>query len=57
MLVLTRKSGQTIHIGDVIVRVVETRSGRCRIAIEAPREVLIRRGELEDKERGRENAA
>ena len=57
MLVLTRKSGQTIHIGDVVVRVVRTHGNRCRIAIEAPREVLIRRGELKDNNQDKGRAA
>lgn len=44
MLVLTRKAGQSIVIGDrIVVRVTAIEGGRCRIGIEAPRDVRIRR--------------
>ncbi|QDT01347.1 carbon storage regulator [Adhaeretor mobilis] len=47
MLVLTRREDETIRIGDdIIVKVVRNRGGRVRLAIEAPRSVPIRRGEL-----------
>lgn len=42
MLVLTRKEGQRIVIGDSIEVVVKRISGgRVRLAIEAPREVRV----------------
>jgi carbon storage regulator CsrA len=47
MLVLTRRVGESICIGDdVEVRIVEARGGKVRLAIEAPREVNVRRAEL-----------
>jgi carbon storage regulator len=47
MLVLTRKPKQQIMIGDdIIVNVVEVQGDNVRIAIEAPREVKIYRGEI-----------
>ncbi len=47
MLVLTRKPRQQIMIGDqIIVNVVEVQGDNVRIAIEAPREVKIYRGEI-----------
>mgnify|MGYP003453006295 CR=1 FL=1 len=47
MLVLTRKSGEAIYIGDNIKIVVgDMDRGKVRICIEAPKEVEIRRGEL-----------
>ncbi|GAB4098639.1 carbon storage regulator [Sinomonas halotolerans] len=47
MLVLTRKSGQSIHLGDGIVLTVQRVSGdSVRIGIEAPQSVQIRRGEV-----------
>lgn len=50
MLVLTRHAQQAIIIGNgdnpITVRVTEIRGGRIRLAIDAPREVAIRRGEL-----------
>ena len=43
MLVLTRKVGESIRIGDgIVVRVLET-GGRVRLGIEAPRDVSITR--------------
>ncbi len=47
MLVLTRKPKQQIMIGDdIIVNVVEVQGDNVRIAIEAPREIKIYRGEI-----------
>ncbi len=49
MLVLTRKSGETIHIGDDIrVTVMEIKGGQVRLGIEAPRRVKVFRGEIYD---------
>ena len=46
-LVLTRKVSETILIdGRVRVTVLTSRSGRCRLKIEAPQDVQILRGEL-----------
>ena len=48
MLVLSRKVGEHIRLGDSIeVLVVSTSNGRVRLGIQAPKEVLIRRSELE----------
>lgn len=48
MLVLTRKPMQQIRIGnDITVTVVKVERNTIRIAIEAPRDVRILRGELE----------
>ena len=48
MLVLSRKSGEQLLIGDDIVVTVNRISGnRVAIGIEAPRDVRIVRGELE----------
>lgn len=47
MLVLTRKPRQQIMIGDdIIVNVVDVQGDNVRIAIDAPREVKIYRGEI-----------
>ncbi len=47
MLVLTRKPRQQIMIGDEItVNVVAVQGDNVRIAIEAPRDVKIYRGEI-----------
>lgn len=47
MLVLSRKPGEEIVIaGGIVLRVVEVRKGRVRLGIDAPRDVVIERGEL-----------
>jgi len=52
MLVLSRKEGERIVIGDNITLVISKVSGnRVTIGIEAPREVKVVRGELEDSGR------
>jgi carbon storage regulator len=51
MLVLSRKEGQQLIIGDNIVLTINRISGnRVAIGIDAPREVRIVRGELERHE-------
>ena len=48
MLVLSRKVGERIHVGDDIVLEIRRIAGnRVTLALEAPREVRILRGELE----------
>ena len=47
MLVLTRKPGEKIFIGDNIsLTVVEVKGDSVRIAVDAPRDVKIYRGEI-----------
>ena len=47
MLVLTRKPGEKIFIGDnMSLTVVEIKGDNVRIAVDAPREVKIYRGEI-----------
>ena len=48
MLVLSRKVGERIHVGDNIVLEIRRIAGnRVTLALEAPRDVRILRGELE----------
>ncbi len=50
MLVLTRKAGEGIIIGDDIkITVVELKGGGVRIGIDAPREMKVHRQEVFDK--------
>lgn len=47
MLVLSRKTNETIKIGDDIeIRILEVKGDTIRIGIEAPKTVDILRGEL-----------
>ncbi|QDU74452.1 hypothetical protein Pan97_14600 [Bremerella volcania] len=46
MLVLSRKVGQTILIGNTEVHVLKIH-GQVRLGIEAPKDVPIRRGEMD----------
>ncbi|GGQ42165.1 carbon storage regulator CsrA [Couchioplanes azureus] len=47
MLVLTRKAGESVMIGDdVVVTVLEARGDVIRIGIQAPRDVQVHREEV-----------
>lgn len=47
MLVLTRKLGENIRIGDQVkITVLEVRSGQVKLGIEAPPEVKVHREEI-----------
>jgi len=50
MLVLTRKAGEGIVIGDnITIKVIEMKSGGVRIGIDAPRDTKIYRQEVYDR--------
>jgi carbon storage regulator len=47
MLVLTRKIGEQIVIGDdIIIKIVEVKGKQVRVGIEAPRSVEVNREEI-----------
>jgi carbon storage regulator CsrA len=47
MLVLSRKLGESVQVGDgILIRIVEVRRSRVRIGIEAPPSVRIQREEI-----------
>ena len=49
MLALTRKVGERIVIGDnIVVTVVSIKGDNIRLAIEAPKDIKIYRGEIFD---------
>ncbi|MGH8149948.1 MAG: carbon storage regulator CsrA [Steroidobacteraceae bacterium] len=53
MLILTRRSGETVHIGDdVVITVVAIKSHQVRIGIKAPRHVAVDREEIYERKRG-----
>ena len=47
MLVLTRKLGENIRIGDVIkITILKVRSGQVKLDIDAPPEIKVHREEI-----------
>ncbi len=58
MLVLSRREGQSIMIGnDVVVTVIEIRGEHVRIGIDAPRSVTVHREEVAAEIRAANKAA
>jgi carbon storage regulator len=50
MLILTRKKGESIRIGnDVTFTVLDVDRGQVKIGVEAPREVAVHRKEIYDR--------
>jgi carbon storage regulator len=48
MLVLSRKAGEQILIGgDVVVTILETRGGRVRVGVTAPKTTPVHREEVQ----------
>ena len=48
MLVLSRKEGEKIRIGqDIVITITAIKGGRVKLGIEAPTEVPVLRGELQ----------
>ena len=52
MLILTRKSGASINIGDEIkVTVLEIRGSQVRLGISAPKHIQVDREEITERKR------
>ncbi len=52
MLILTRKEGETITIGeDIQIKVLSVQGGKVRLGIDAPREVSVNREEVLEKDK------
>ncbi len=50
MLTLGRKKGEKIHLGnDIVIQIVEINKGDVKIGIDAPKDIIILRGELKEK--------
>ncbi|MBL4885040.1 MAG: carbon storage regulator [Planctomycetaceae bacterium] len=49
MLVLTRKKSQLIQIGEnIVIKIIRTSIGSVKIGIDAPKDIRIMRGELDE---------
>ena len=58
MLLLTRRVGETICIGDnVRITVMGIKGAQARIGIEAPREIAVHREEIYDRIKNEKAAA
>lgn len=58
MLIITRRQGERIMIGDdIVLTVLEVSGGSVRIGIEAPRSTPVHREELLDADRERDAPA
>ena len=50
MLVMSRKVGEKIEIGDnIVIMVTDIRGDKCRIGIKAPPEIRVHRSEVSEK--------
>jgi len=50
MLVLTRKVGESINIGDKIkITIITIDSGQVRLGIDAPKDIIVHREEIYNK--------
>lgn len=55
MLILTRKTNESIRIGDQIsVTVLDTRGSQVRLGIDAPKEIQVHREEIYQRIQGEE---
>lgn len=53
MLILTRRAGETVRIGDdIVVTVVAVKGHQVRIGVQAPRNVAVDREEIFGRKRG-----
>ena len=54
MLVLTRKIGEKVRIGDVVVKIAEIKGEKVRLGIVAPADVPVHREEVYQAIHGQE---
>ena len=52
MLILMRRKGETIQIGEAVrVTVVSVEGGQVRIGVQAPRDIIVDREEIAERRR------
>lgn len=55
MLILSRKPGEQLILGEnIVVTVAEVRGARVKIGIDAPKEIKVRRAEVEPHDDGKD---
>jgi carbon storage regulator len=58
MLILTRRVGETLVVGDdITVTIVGVRASQVRIGINAPKDVTVHRKEIYERIRGEQRPA
>jgi carbon storage regulator len=58
MLVLTRRPGESIVIGDnIVITIIEIKGGQVRVGVDAPRSVDVHRKEIYEQVRQENPAA
>ena len=58
MLILTRRVGETLMIGDDIsITVLGVKGGQVRVGVNAPRDVIVHREEIYERIRDEDNGA
>ncbi len=49
MLVLMRKQGEEVQVGDVVVKIIAVHRGRVKLGFDGPRSTAVRRTEIPDR--------
>ena len=57
MLILTRRRGERIIIGDIVITMLEVNGNQARLGFEAPDDVIIHRQEVYLKIQEQKNAS
>ena len=49
MLVLMRKEGEQVQVGDVVVKIISIHRGRVKLGFDGPRTTAVCRTEIRDR--------